>query len=679
MNWVGNWWIWGALQWSDMGTFELNRQALLLNRVMVLGLTVLFTAIAVRAFGRRQADAIGTVHRLQPGPLWRRTLRLAAFALVPLVAGVLLWLAVLDGFQGGRVEKKSRDYWKQNLATWKDAPQPALADVSVDLRLTPERRWLESRGSYELVNDRPEPLRQFALTGGQHWEKLSWTLAGKPYKPEDRSGLYVFTPKAPLPPGGRVRVGFKFEGAFPHGATKNGGGSPEFILPSGVVLTSFRPTFVPIIGYIEEVGIKEDENDYEPRVYPDDFYKGQTDALIGFNNAFTTRIAVTAPAEYTVNSVGTLISEKVKEGQKTSVWKSDHPVRFFNVVGGRWDVRRGKGTAIFHHPSHPYNIAEMSEALDAARRWYSEWFYPFPWRELKLSEFPNLATYAQGFPTNITFSEGIGFLTKSDVKTNAVFMVTAHEAAHQWWGNILTPGKGPGGNILSEGMSHFATALLTEQVKGPEARMEFLKRIEENYGDDRRADAERPMVKNDGARPGDQTVTYDKGGWVFWMMLQHLGRERALAGLRQFIADWNQGPDYPVLQDFTAAMRPFAPDPAAYDAFVKMWFHQVVVPEYRLSDAQAVPNSNGGWELKVKLKNAGTGRMPVEVAAARGERFAKDAKPGERYQDERRTVVLGAGEEKTVAIFCPFEPQRVVVDPDVRVLQLRRKAAVAKL
>ena len=56
----------------------------------------------------------------------------------------------------------------------------------------------------------------------------------------------------------------------------------------------------------------------------------------------------------------------------------------------------------------------MSEALDAARKYYSEWFGAFPWKELKISEFPALATYAQGFPTNITFSEGIGFLTKSD-------------------------------------------------------------------------------------------------------------------------------------------------------------------------------------------------------------------------------------------------------------------------
>jgi hypothetical protein len=32
-----------------------------------------------------------------------------------------------------------------------------------------------------------------------------------------------------------------------------------------------------------------------------------------------------------------------------------------------------------------------------------------------------------------------------------------------------------------------------------------------------------------------------------------------------------------------------------------------------------------------------------------------------------------------VRIACPFEPERVLVDPDVRVLQLRRKVAVVEL
>ena len=90
-------------------------------------------------------------------------------------------------------------------------------------------------------------------------------------------------------------------------------------------------------------------------------------------------------------------------------------------------MQHGNGTAVYYHPSHTYNISEISEALDAARKYYSEWFCPYPWKELKLSEFPNLASYAQGFPTDITFSENIGFLTQSDAVSELAFLVTAHE------------------------------------------------------------------------------------------------------------------------------------------------------------------------------------------------------------------------------------------------------------
>lgn len=678
MNWVGNWPLWANLAWSDIGTFELDRRALVLNRLMVLGLAVFFVAFAIRVFGRRQPDAIGTVHRLYPRELGRQTLRLAPYAAVPLVAGVVLWLAVMNGYQGEAIRKQGKDYWKQNLGTWKDAPQPALAGVDLALDLEPARRFLHTRGSYVLLNDRDEPLSRFALTGGFHWQKVRWTLDGKPYKPEDRTNLWVFTPPRRFAPGDRLRIGFEYEGTFPPGVSKNAGRTDEFILPSGVVLTAFTPSFAPVIGYQDEIGIERDKNDYEPRVYPEGYYRGKTDVLFGFNHPFTTRIQVSGPAEYTLNSVGSKVSEKVANGRRTVVWVSDHPVRLFNVVAGKWKVRRGHGTAIYYYPGHPYNIDEMIGVLDAARRYYSEWFYPFPWKELKLSEFPNLAGYAQGFPTNITFSESIGFLTKSDTKTNAVFLVTAHETAHQWWGNIVTPGKGPGADILSEGMSHFSTALLMQQVKGEQARMEFLKRLEERYGDNRRVDAERPLVDVDSKREGDNTLLYDKGGWVFWMLYNQLGREQDLAGLRRFIADWGLGDDHPVLQDFTAAMRPYATDKAAYDDFVKQWFHQVVVPEYRLSDART-EKVGGEWRTTVKVKNAGTGRLPVEIAAARGERFTDDGKPGKGYADARSEIVLGAGEEKTVRISSLFRPEKVLVDPDVKILQLRRKAALVAL
>jgi len=700
INWVGNWPLWNAVRWSDLGPFEIDRRALVLSRLGAVGLAALCAAVAVQASRRRESDAIGTLHRLQPRPLTRRALRLAPFAVVPLVAGALLGVAVLDGFEGEVTKKRQKDYWKQNLGTWKDSPIPALEAVDLAVTLEPARRWFHTRGTYRLWNDRAAALPRFAMTAGPHWRNVTWTLDGKPYKPENRTGLYVIAPPTPLAPGGRLAIGFDCEGVLPAGISKNGGQVREFILPSGVVLTSFTPTFTPLLGYVEEIGVDKD-NRYEPRVYPPDFYLGKTDAAFGSNSPFITHIAVTAPADYMINSVGVLESDRVARGRRTVVWRSDQPVRFFNIVAGHWQVRRGKGTAIYYDRRHAYNIAAMSRTLDAARLYYSQWFYPYPWRELKISEFAAHAFYAQGFPTDITFSEGIGFLTKSDLETDATFVVTAHESAHQWWGNLITPGKGPGGDLLAEGMAHFSTLLLTEQMKGIAGRIELAKRLEERYGRNRHPDAEHPLVEIDGFRSGDTTVTYDKGGWVFWMLLEHLGRERALAGIRRFIADWKDSSDHPVLQDFVAAMRPFAADPVAYDAFAQQWFFSVVVPEYQLSDARkrrvaggaasvaagthgvpgglGAPGTAGAWEVTVKVKNAGSGRMPVEVAVVRGRRFDAAGKPAPTYRETRATVLLGGGEERQISLRCPFEPDTVLVDPDALVLQLRRKAAAVRL
>ncbi len=140
---------------------------------------------------------------------------------------------------------------------------------------------------------------------------------------------------------------------------------------------------------------------------------------------------------------------------------------------------------------------------------------------------------------------------------------------------------------------------------------------------------------------------------------------------------YEEGPDFPVLQDLLAVLREHAPDPAAFDAFAKQWFFEVVVPEYRIVEADR-KRAGDGWEVRVKVKNEGTGTMPLEVAAAKGERMDKDGKPIPDYKDARRQLALAAGEEKEAVISCAFEPDRVLVDPDIRVLQLKRNKAVRR-
>lgn len=680
MNWVANWDLWSVTRWSDLSVLELDRPALVLNRVMALGAAALFTVLTVRLFARRETDATVTLHRLRPGALARAALGLAPWVAVPLAAGVALAFMVHAGHQGGAARKAARDYWRKNVATWSNRPTPQLAAVDMDLHLDPRRSGFRVRGRYDLVNAGDDTLAQVPITAGFHWKKIEWTMDGAKAEPEDRAKLFVFRPERPLGPGDRVRIGFAYEGRLPDGVSRNGGGLGQFILPSGVQLIALgEPTFAPEVGYLPGIGIERNRNAYDPRDYGPDAHLGPTPpglAMAGHWQDVTLR--VTLPADMRVNAPGVQVSDVPKGSEHTVTFRTDHPVRIFNVVAGRWAEKRGDGAVVYYDHRHPYNVDEMLQGLEAARRWYGAWFAPYPWRELRLSEFPGLAMYAQGPPSNITFSENIGFLTRTEPKANAAFWIAAHESAHQWWPNIAMIGEGPGADVLSEGLAHFSTILLVEQARGPEQRMAFCRLIEDSYANARFVESERPLTEITGELPGERRIIYDRGGWAIWMLVERMGRERGLAALRDYLETYRDARDYPLMADFLAVLRRHAPDPADFDAFTADWFAGKALPQYRVDEAVAERDGDG-WRVRTTVKNIGTGRVPVEVAAARGKRFAEKPKADEDYRDARAVLTLGPGESGTAEIRCDFEPRDLVVDPDVRVLQVKREDARARL
>ncbi len=251
MNWVGNWDLWDAVRWSDMGPLELDRTALVLNRLLALSLAVLFVAMAVRFFPRTSKDATLILRRLEPAPLLRGLLSPRAVPSGAAGSRHRAWVSrSTRGFREEPREKKAKDYWRQNLATWKDAPLPDLTAVELKLELEPRRSCFRTEGSYRLVNRREKPIAQVALTGDLHWENVKWTLDGKAYKPEDRTApLRLHPSRAARPGSGDHRGVLLRRASSPRASPRTAAGSEEFILPSGVVLTSFSPSFTPVVGY----------------------------------------------------------------------------------------------------------------------------------------------------------------------------------------------------------------------------------------------------------------------------------------------------------------------------------------------------------------------------------------------------------------------------------------------
>ena len=223
INWVFNWPLWSAVRWSDISILEYDRTALVLSRTLAIGLAVFLMVLTLALFRRREWDPIRVVQRLNPRILAFATLRKLPWMVLPVFTGIWLALAVSWGHEGGAAKKQAKDYWRKNMATYRDALIADLKHVDLSLDLFPERSRYSIKGKYDLVNPTDQPLEEILLTAGPHWEKLSWTMNDKPCSPRNSAGLFVFTPpEGALAAGQQVRIGFEHEGSYPRGISKRG-------------------------------------------------------------------------------------------------------------------------------------------------------------------------------------------------------------------------------------------------------------------------------------------------------------------------------------------------------------------------------------------------------------------------------------------------------------------------
>jgi ABC-2 type transport system permease protein len=688
LNWVTKWHMWSSVQWSELDRLAFMWPAIAANRLLVLALAGFFIAATLSMWPRRLPDLRAVADRMRPWPLFRASLVPVLAALPVLGIGLFAGLSVRNGFEGAPEREAQKAYWRRNSQTWESVPVPALDRVDGEVKLFPESRSLEVAATMVIRNPHAKPMAELPITVGPHFTTSEWTVDGVATDPEkrdqplpaieNRNGLYVVRPAHALGRDETVTISFRMRGEFPKGWSRSGAGASEFILPSGVVLTSFSPSFLPVVGFVEGVGI-DTENRRDAREYPLDHWKSRVDPAFGPAWATQVRLAVEGPAEWKLNVVGVEKESTIVDGRRRTVWETEHPVRFFNIVGGPLEELEGDSAKVYYSARTPHNVGTMVAALSAARRRYGAWFGPYPWENLRVTQFPGLAGYAQGFPGNISFSEGIGYMSRPVAKDadgyleqegvlDVAFYIVAHESGHQWWGNIVMPGKGPGGNIISEGLAEFSALMLVHHENGDEQARTLRRRWEKQYTEGRRADNERPINRTDGSRPGDTVITYNRAGFVFWMLRDLVGEERMLAGLKAFVTKWKdgvetpEGLDFPLIEDMVESVRPFAPDAAAYDAFVAQWIYGTALPELELGDAR-VEQSDGSCTTTVELRNLGTGTVDVAVRVSTGD--------GKGFADS--VVRVGPGGSVPVSIESGFKPAKLAVDPEVKVLFAGRK------
>jgi aminopeptidase N len=382
------------------------------------------------------------------------------------------------------------------------------------------------------------------------------------------------------------------------------------------------------------------------------------------NERQTTETIITVPDSFTVLSNGRLVSEKhdKRRGRRTFHWRQEepHPAYLVSVAIGDFsviDARCGKlPTPYYTYPGMEREARMLMGRTPAMIRHFAKLFgYEYPYPKYSQVVVDDFISGAMENTSATTHSDR--FL--HDARTELDFDchdVVAHELAHQWWGDLVTP-KSWAHLWLKESFATYAEILWSEQVEGVDESRFFLLREQNLYMAEDRDRYRRPLVYDRWEYPMEvyDRHAYQKGGIVLGMLRDVLGDEDFFRTLRYYLHkhEWQSVET----ADFRMSIEEVTG--RNIDWFFEEWVTGRGYPEFEVShhfDSQA-----RALRLTVRqVQNTDDGtpifRMPVEIQIM-GRRGSRSF----RVEIEKQ--------EHEFHFSLDERPLAVVFDPEDRVLK----------
>jgi hypothetical protein len=372
---------------------------------------------------------------------------------------------------------------------------------------------------------------------------------------------------------------------------------------------------------------------------------------------------------------GYLQSETRADGKRTFHYAMDKPMLdFFSWISGRYAVKKDRwhdiALEVYYNPAHAWNVGDMLQSAKDALAYYEANFSPYQFRQLRILEFPNYASFAQSFANTIPFSESVGFIAdlRDPSKIDYAYYVTAHEVAHQWWAHQVIGANMQGSTLLSESLAQYSALMVMKHKYGADQMRRFLKYELDNYLASRAGEPvrEEPLGK---VEKNQTYIHYQKASLVFYALQDYVGESTVNAVLRQFLHDKAfQAPPYTTSQEFIDALKRGV-DPK-WHGLIDDLFWKITFFDNRLTEATASKRPDGRYQVTMQVhadksyvdgtgkETAGVPDVPVAIGVfAASTRAGVDGKP--LYLEKR---VLPKG-DSTVTVVVDGRPAEAGVDP----------------
>lgn len=178
-------------------------------------------------------------------------------------------------------------------------------------------------------------------------------------------------------------------------------------------------------------------------------------------------------------------------------------------------------------PSPARHAAAVAENTARAINYYAARFGPFPYGQLALTQMPGRES--QGWP-GLIFLSSYAFLTQEDLHGNAADaliaqLVPAHEAAHQWWGDLVMWASYRD-QWFSEGLANYC-ALMMLQEKNPAGFRQIMEKYRHglitkekdgNFPKDAGPVTLGSRLLSSHFPEGYEAISYGRGTWLFHML-----------------------------------------------------------------------------------------------------------------------------------------------------------------
>jgi hypothetical protein len=250
-----------------------------------------------------------------------------------------------------------------------------------------------------------------------------------------------------------------------------------------------------------------------------------------------------------------------------------------------------------HVPDPTLRLAQLAGEVGSALEFMAGHLGPPPLKSLTVSPIPG--TFGQGFP-GLVYLSTLAYLNPTDrppavlseyQRTFFSELLHAHEAAHQWWGNLVTT-RYYQDDWLMEALANYSAMMILEKKKGRRALdavlAEYREHLLEKTPDGKTIESAGPIVwglrLNTSQFAGAwRTIVYEKGSWIVHMLRTRMGDAAFLKMLGEMVRRYRY--NAVTTEDLRKLAVEFAPkraDDPQFEAFFEQWVYGTGVPSLRL-------------------------------------------------------------------------------------------------